>query len=63
MAAAQKRGDLPERFTAVDLLGLVLHLSGFWPSNVPEYDALVSRHSVAQRRRVVVESVAQLLRL
>jgi AcrR family transcriptional regulator len=62
IAAAQKRGELPDRFDAATLLGLVLHLSGFWSSNVPEYDALVARRSRAQRRRAVVESVEQLLR-
>jgi AcrR family transcriptional regulator len=62
VAAAQKKGDLPDRFSAVDLLGLVLHLSGFWSSNVPEYDALVTRHSRAHRRQVVVDAVAALIR-
>ncbi len=61
IAAAQRTGDLPDRFSAVDLLGLVLHLSGFWHSQVPEYDVLVARHSRAHRRRVVVESVRVLV--
>ncbi len=58
VADAQRRGDLPSRFTADELLGLVLHLSGFWSSNVPEYDVLVARKSRARRRKVVVDAVA-----
>ena len=61
IAAAQRAGDLPDRFSAVDLLGLVLHLSSFWQSQVPEYDVLVARHSRAHRRRVVVDAVRALL--
>ena len=61
IAAAQKRGDLPTSFSADELLGLVLHLSGFWSSNVPEYDALVTRKSAARRRKVVVAAVAKLI--
>ncbi len=61
IATAQKAGRLPTRYSAVDLLGLVLHLSSFWASNGPEYEALVARHSRAHRRRVVTEAVAQLV--
>ena len=61
ITAAQKSGAITDRFSAVDLLGLVLHLAGFWSSNVPEYDALVARHSRAHRRRVIVEAVRRLV--
>jgi AcrR family transcriptional regulator len=61
VTSAQKRGVVSDRFKPVDLLGLVLHLSGFWSANVPEYDALVARHSRAHRRRVVVEAVRRLV--
>lgn len=61
VAAAQAAGTLPDRFSPTELLGLVLHLSGFWSSNVPEFDALVDDDSAARRRAVVVDSVAALL--
>ena len=61
IAAAQKQGVLPTKYSAVDLLGLVLHLSSLWASTVPEYDALVTRHSRAHRRKVITDAVAQLL--
>ncbi|SHM33858.1 transcriptional regulator, TetR family [Actinacidiphila paucisporea] len=65
VAEAQEAGRLPTRFPPAVLLGLVLHLSGFWSSNVPEYDAVVSdgsAASAAHRREVVVAAVAALLR-
>lgn len=61
---AQEAGRLPARFTAAELLGLVLHLSGFWSSNVPEYDAILpagAAESAARRREVVVAAVAALV--
>ncbi|KPI22166.1 transcriptional regulator, TetR family [Actinobacteria bacterium OK074] len=61
VAKAQEEGLLPTRFPADVLLGLVLHLSGFWSSNVPEYDAVVDAGSAEPRRRVVVDAVAALL--
>jgi AcrR family transcriptional regulator len=62
VAAAQADGTLPARFSPVDLLGLVLHLAGFWSSNVPEFDALLDPgDSTARRRRIVVDAVAALL--
>jgi AcrR family transcriptional regulator len=62
IAAAQHHGILPTHFPAGVLLGLVLHLSGFWSSNVPEFDVLAGEDSVAARRQVVVDAVAALLR-
>jgi AcrR family transcriptional regulator len=61
IAEAQANGILPTRFPASALLGLIIHLSGFWSSNVPEYDALVEDDSTATRRQVVVDAVAALL--
>lgn len=61
VAEAQEQGLLPTRFSAAELLGLVLHLSGFWSGNVPEYDEVAGPASAARRRQVVVESVAALL--
>ncbi|TVT62179.1 TetR/AcrR family transcriptional regulator [Amycolatopsis rhizosphaerae] len=61
VADAQAKGILPRRFPADVLLGLVIHLSGFWSSHVPEFDALVDRETTADRRQVVVDAVAALL--
>ncbi|MEV5708895.1 TetR family transcriptional regulator [Actinoallomurus sp. NPDC052274] len=61
VADAQARGVLPTRFPADVLLGLVIHLSGFWSANVPEFDAVVAGHSSATRRQMVVDAVAALL--
>ncbi|CAG7640952.1 TetR family transcriptional regulator [Actinacidiphila bryophytorum] len=63
VAEAQEAGRLTTRFLPAELLGLVLHLSGFWSSNVPEYDAVVpgGDDSAAHRREVVVTAVAALL--
>ena len=61
VADAQVSGILPARFPASVLLGLVLHLSGFWSANVPEFDAMVDDAGPAARRKVVVEAVAALL--
>lgn len=62
VAQAQDKGFLPSHFPASVLLGLVVHLSGFWSSNVPEFDALVEDRSAAARRQAVVDAVAALLR-
>jgi AcrR family transcriptional regulator len=61
IADAQANRILPTRFPASVLLGLVIHLSGFWSSNVPEYDVLVADDSRTTRRQVVVDAVAALL--
>jgi hypothetical protein len=57
IVAAQREGTLTTRFSAVDLLGLVLNLNSLWASTVPDYDALTARHSQAHRRRVVTDAV------
>lgn len=61
IADAQAAGALPATFTPAELLGLVLHLSGFWSSNTPEYDAAVDDVGHERRRAVVVRAVAALL--
>ena len=58
VAQAQDKGVLPSHFPASVLLGLVVHISGFWSSDVPEFDALVSDRSVTARRQAVVDAVA-----
>jgi AcrR family transcriptional regulator len=61
IAAAQAEGRIPKRFPAVELLGIVLHLSALWTGATPEYEALVRRYSRAHRRRVIKDAVAQIL--
>jgi AcrR family transcriptional regulator len=61
VAAAQAAGTLPDTFPPAVLLGLVLHLSGFWSTVQPELAAELEPGSVAARRQVVVGAVAALL--
>jgi AcrR family transcriptional regulator len=61
IAKAQKAGKLTKKYSATDLLALVLHLSGLWAALTPEYVTLVSRSSRAHRRRVVTDAVAALI--
>jgi AcrR family transcriptional regulator len=61
VAKAQKAGTLTRRFSAVDLLGLVLQVAMTWSAMTPEYVAMVKTHSRAHRRKVVVDAVAALL--
>jgi AcrR family transcriptional regulator len=61
VADAQTAGVVPDRFPASVLLGLVIHLSGFWSSNTPEFDTEVEVSSAAARRQVVVDAVAALV--
>jgi AcrR family transcriptional regulator len=62
IAKAQEEGLLTKRFTPVELLTLVVHMSALWGSLSPE----MAGHAVdvprERRRAVVVEAVATLLR-
>jgi AcrR family transcriptional regulator len=61
IAKAQADGALTDRWSAVDLLGLVLQISGLWSGMTPEYAALVADESHAHRRAVIVGAVRALL--
>ncbi|WP_037911633.1 TetR family transcriptional regulator [Actinacidiphila yeochonensis] len=61
VAAAQRAGRLTDRFEAAELLGLVLHLSGFWSTQTPELDARLDTVNDAHRRLLVVDAVAALI--
>jgi AcrR family transcriptional regulator len=62
ISEAQDSGLLPTRFSAIDLLTLVLSISGLWHSTEPEVGAMTaSSHDDAHRRAVVVDAVAALL--
>jgi AcrR family transcriptional regulator len=62
IAEAQGAGLLPTKYEPIVLLGLVLQLSALWAGMTPEYALLVDRTSPAERRRVVTDAVAALLK-
>jgi AcrR family transcriptional regulator len=59
---AQEQGLLTSRFTPVELLALVVHLSALWGSATPELGAHAAAIPRERRRQVVVDAVAALLR-
>lgn len=59
---AQHDGLLPAKYEPIVLLGLIAHLSALWSGMTPEYAALVEQTSPADRRKIVTEAVAALLR-
>jgi AcrR family transcriptional regulator len=61
VAQAQEDGLLTTRFTPVELLALVVHLSALWGSATPELSAHAVGVPVARRRQVVVDAVAALV--
>ncbi|MGC4937324.1 TetR family transcriptional regulator [Kribbella sp. DT2] len=62
IAQAQRDGVLPSRYEPIVLLSLVIHQAALWANMTPEYAALVDRTSTADRRQIVTEAVAALLR-
>jgi AcrR family transcriptional regulator len=62
IAAAQRAGTVPSTFDPAELLSLILHLASFWTAPAPELFGLAERRSLDQRRALVVQSVAALLR-
>ena len=62
IAKAQKDGLIPAKYEPIVLLALVLQLSALWTGLTPEYAMLVSRTSAAERRKVVTDAVAALLK-
>jgi AcrR family transcriptional regulator len=61
ISAAQAAGLLPDHWSAVELLALVLQLSSLWSGTTPEFAELTCDIERARRRTVVVEAVAALL--
>jgi AcrR family transcriptional regulator len=61
IASAQRSGAVPDHFAAEDLLAVVLTISSMWTSMTPEYNGLISRHTRAHRRQVVIDAVRALL--
>ncbi|WP_329084258.1 MULTISPECIES: TetR family transcriptional regulator [unclassified Streptosporangium] len=61
IAEAQEAGRVPDRFTPTDLLTLVLTLAAMWTAQTPEYHSVARKNTVAERRRLVTDSVTVLL--
>lgn len=59
---AQEQGLVTSRYTPVELLTLVVHLSSLWSSVTPEVAAHTADIPLDRRRQVVVDAVAALLR-
>lgn len=59
---AQRRGVVPKHLVPAELLGMILHISAIWTAGTPEFAGLVSHYTRAERRRVVTEAVAALIR-
>jgi len=59
---AQARGTVPDRYTPVELLGLVMQLSSVWNAATPQFTGKLGKFSRAQRRKLVTDSVEALLR-
>ncbi len=59
---AQEEGLIPDRFTPVEVLALVVHLSSLWFVVTPEMAALTDDIPHERRREVVVSAVRALLR-
>lgn len=62
IADAQKRGMVPARFDPADLLGLVIQLAALWNAATPQFSGMLGTFSRAERRALVTDSVAALLR-
>ncbi|MFJ6672598.1 TetR family transcriptional regulator [Actinosynnema sp. NPDC091369] len=62
IAKAQDEGLVTTRFTPVELLALVVHLSALWGSTTPELAGHAADIPRDRRRRVVVDAVAAVLR-
>jgi AcrR family transcriptional regulator len=63
IAKAQEEGVITSRYTPVELLALVVHLSALWSSVTPEVATHVADIPAERRRQVVVDAVAALLRV
>jgi AcrR family transcriptional regulator len=59
---AQAEGLVPDRFTPVELLAMIVHMSALWGSMTPEMAGHTVDIPQERRRQVVVDAVAALLR-
>jgi AcrR family transcriptional regulator len=61
IARAQRAGQLPSAFSAVELLTLILTLAAMWTSQSPELTTVIRRLPRARRRQVVIDAVRSIL--
>jgi AcrR family transcriptional regulator len=59
---AQRRGTVPKHLVAAELLGVILQISAVWTAATPEFAEQVAHYTRAQRRKVVTDTVAALIR-
>jgi AcrR family transcriptional regulator len=59
---AQAEGLVPARFSPIELLAMIVHMSALWSSMTPDVSRNATDISRERRRQVVVEAVAALLR-
>lgn len=62
ITTAQRDGVVPDRFSPVEVLALVVHMSALWFSVAPELAALTEDIPHERRREVVVAAVTALLK-
>jgi AcrR family transcriptional regulator len=61
IAAAQGQGQLPDHFSAVELLTLVLTTAAMWTTQSPELASILLKTSRRRRREVVKDAVQAIL--
>jgi AcrR family transcriptional regulator len=61
IAAAQAAGGIPARYTAAELLALIVHLAEVWSARTAEFSVVTEPTTSDRRRAVVVDSVKALL--
>jgi hypothetical protein len=61
IAEAQRQGRLPNHFSAVELVTLVLTIAAMWTTQSPELAGVLRKASRARRREVVKDAVRAIL--
>jgi AcrR family transcriptional regulator len=61
IAEAQRQGQLPNHFSAIELITLVLTIAAMWTTQSPELARVLRKSSRARRREVVKDAVRALL--
>jgi hypothetical protein len=61
IAQAQRKGQLPNHFSPVELITLLLTVAAMWTTQSPELARVVRKTSRARRREVVKDAVRAIL--
>jgi AcrR family transcriptional regulator len=61
IAEAQRQGQLPNHFSAVELITLVLTIAAMWTTQSPELAGVLRKTSRTRRRQVVKDAVHAIL--